>query len=158
MEVYEKISRILTVKKMTKREFSNMLRNLSPVLKSTGESPSETTIYKYLSGDISIPIELVPYIAEVLNTTEQELFDDSFEAKCKFCRYIQESSTPNEMENFMKCFNFSNIKTSMENRSTYENRLSHLISLLPYASPKMLDKIIEVLEETKQNFENNDIK
>jgi transcriptional regulator with XRE-family HTH domain len=152
LEVYEKINRILEAKKMTKREFSNKLRNLSPVLKSTGECPSETTVYKYLSGDISIPIELVPFIAEALNTTEQELFDDSFEAKCKFCRYIQESSNSKEMESLMKCCYASIIQASCDSKFDYEEKIKRLHTLLAYASPMMLDKMIETLEKSKKNI------
>jgi len=46
---------------------------------STGKAPSESTIYGYLNGRREIKIELIPYIAEVLNITEQELFEVNIE-------------------------------------------------------------------------------
>ena len=51
-----------------------MLQALEPKLKSTGEIPSEQTIYGYLNGKRELKIELIPYIAEVLKVDEQELF------------------------------------------------------------------------------------
>ena len=51
-----------------------MLRELEPKLKSTGEIPSEQTIYGYINGKGELKIELIPYIAEVLEVDEQELF------------------------------------------------------------------------------------
>ncbi len=74
MEVYEKINNILKQQNITKREFAKRLIQIEPKLKSTGEIPTEKAIYGYLSGASSIKIELIPYIAETLRITEQELF------------------------------------------------------------------------------------
>ena len=87
MEVYERLNQILREQKLTKRDFSNRLRSLEPKLKTTGEIPSENTIYSYLSGRITIPIELIPYIAEVLNIIEQELFDTAINYK-KYTKFL----------------------------------------------------------------------
>jgi transcriptional regulator with XRE-family HTH domain len=51
-----------------------MLQTIEPKLKSTGEIPSEQTIYGYLYGKRELKVELIPYIAEVLDVDEQELF------------------------------------------------------------------------------------
>ena len=89
MEVYEKINDIIKKKYMTKREFANILRSLEPRLRSTDQAPPvETTIYKYLNGQVSIPIEIITFIAEALDVTEQELFDDSLKVKIKFLKSI----------------------------------------------------------------------
>jgi transcriptional regulator with XRE-family HTH domain len=88
MEVYEKINDIIKKKNMTKREFANILRSLEPRLRSTDQAPVETTIYKYLNGQVSIPIEIITFIAEALDVTEQELFDDSLKVKIKFLKSI----------------------------------------------------------------------
>ncbi|MDD5401361.1 MAG: helix-turn-helix transcriptional regulator [Sulfurimonas sp.] len=51
-----------------------MLQAIELKLKSTGEIPSEQTIYGYLNGKRELKAELIPYIAEVLEVDEQELF------------------------------------------------------------------------------------
>lgn len=77
MEVYERINLYLKDKKISKKEFSKQLLNSDVKLKNTGDVPSENTIYAYLNGRIGLKIELIPYIAEVLQIPEQLLFDDS---------------------------------------------------------------------------------
>jgi transcriptional regulator with XRE-family HTH domain len=74
MEVWEKINYLLEEKKMTKQEFALKLINLEPKLKRTSEAPSTQTILGYLYGKRELKIELIPYIAEVLEVDEQELF------------------------------------------------------------------------------------
>ena len=74
MEVWEKINYLLDEKKMTKQEFSSRLISLEPKLKRTDEAPSVQTILGYLYGKRELKIELIPYIAEVLEVDEQELF------------------------------------------------------------------------------------
>ena len=64
---------------MTKREFATKLLELEPRLDGTGKPPSESTVYGYLNGGREIKIELIPYIAEVLNISEQELFSSDIE-------------------------------------------------------------------------------
>ncbi len=79
MQVREKINYLLAEKGMTKREFAKALLTLEPKLNATGKPPSESTIYGYLNGGREIKIELIPYIAEVLNIPEQELFEFGIE-------------------------------------------------------------------------------
>ena len=74
MEVWEKINYLLEEKKMTKQEFATKLINLEPKLKRTAEVPSTQTILGYLYSKRELKIELIPYIAEVLEVDEQELF------------------------------------------------------------------------------------
>lgn len=74
MEVFEKINYLIEEKKISKRKFVNDLLALEPKLKATGEIPSEQTIYRYLNAQRELKIELIPYIAEVLEVDEQELF------------------------------------------------------------------------------------
>jgi len=74
MEVIDKINYLLKEKSLQKKEFTKILQSLEPKLKSTGEVPSEQTIYGYLNGKRELKIELIPYIAEVLEVDEQELF------------------------------------------------------------------------------------
>jgi transcriptional regulator with XRE-family HTH domain len=79
MEVWEKINYLLNEKKMPKKEFIDKLLAVKPILKSTGEIPSFTTINGYLYGKRELKVELIPYIAEVLGVTEQELFSFDIE-------------------------------------------------------------------------------
>ena len=79
MEVWEKINYLLDEKSITKQEFANRLISLAPRLKRTGETPSVQTILGYLYGKRELKIELIPYIAEVLEVTEQELFSFDIE-------------------------------------------------------------------------------
>jgi transcriptional regulator with XRE-family HTH domain len=79
MEVWEKINYLLDEKNISKQEFANRLIALTPRLKRTGETPSTQTILGYLYGKRELKIELIPYIAEVLEVTEQELFSFDIE-------------------------------------------------------------------------------
>ena len=74
MEVWEKINYLLAEKNISKKEFTNKLLALNPKLKRTNEVPSSQTILGYLYGKREIKIELIPYIAEVLEVNECELF------------------------------------------------------------------------------------
>ncbi len=84
MEVWEKINYLLEEKKITKQEFAHKLVALEPNLKRTGESPSAQTILGYLYGKRELKVELIPYIAEVLEVTEQELFTFDLEYACNY--------------------------------------------------------------------------
>ncbi|MDO8453306.1 MAG: hypothetical protein Q7S59_01895 [Sulfurimonas sp.] len=74
MEIIDKVNYLIKEKNLQKKDFVKMLQALEPKLKSTGEIPSEQTIYGYLNGKRELKIELIPYIAEVLGVDEQELF------------------------------------------------------------------------------------
>ena len=79
MEVWEKINYLLIEKDISKKDFVDKVLSLEPKLKQTGEVPSIQTFYRYLNNQREIKIELIPYIAEALNVTEQELFTNEIE-------------------------------------------------------------------------------
>ncbi len=79
MEVWEKMNYLIAEREMSKKEFINKLLDLKPILKSTGETPSYNTINGYLYGKRELKVELIPYIAEVLGVSEQELFNFNIE-------------------------------------------------------------------------------
>ncbi|QKF58826.1 helix-turn-helix domain-containing protein [Aliarcobacter lanthieri] len=142
MEVWERLNNILKEQKLTKREFSQKLRDIEPKLKSTGEIPSENTIYSYLSGRITIPIELIPYIAETLNISEQELFDTSSYSKKRYINYL--------IKNIQKT-DFEYIKNLIDKPNTDINiHLKELKDLLNYAPNSFIKKLIERLKEYKK--------
>jgi len=92
MEVYEKINYLLEEKSISKKDFVDKLIALEPKLKVTGEVPSIQTIYRYLNGQREIKIELIPYIAEVLEVSEQELFSSDIEYASEYnIRYSKEA-------------------------------------------------------------------
>jgi transcriptional regulator with XRE-family HTH domain len=91
LEVWEKINYLLLEKGLTKKEFATKLLALNPILKRTGEKPSIQTILGYLYGKREIKIELIPYIAEVLEVSEQELFSFDIEYASEYnIRYSKE--------------------------------------------------------------------
>lgn len=152
MEIYERINKLLEDKNLTKREFAKRLQDLEPKLKSTGEIPTEKTIYKYLNGSISIKIELISYIAEVLQITEQELFTNDTKSRKKFFQNLLKTASPEEIEIVKNRFNLktSNVK---EPKNSYKKELSiedELISLLPYAPKPLLQNFINKLKELKE--------
>lgn len=79
MEVWEKINYLLEEKNMSKQDFANKLIALEPRLKRTSETPSTQTILGYLYGKRELKVELIPYIAEFLGVSEQELFNFNIE-------------------------------------------------------------------------------
>lgn len=97
MEVWEKINYLLEEKKITKQEFAHKLVTLQPNLKRTGESPSVQTILGYLYGKRELRVELIPYIAEVLEVNEQELFTFDLEYSCNY-NYRQSKEVREIME------------------------------------------------------------
>lgn len=90
MEFYEKVNYLIKEQNMTKKEFSDKFLFLEPKLRTTGEAPSIGSIYSYLSGKREIKVELIPYIAEVLGVSEQELFSFDIEYAVKYSKEIRE--------------------------------------------------------------------
>ena len=92
MDIIDKINYLIKEKELQKKEFTYRLQLLEPKLKSTGNIPSEQTIYGYLNGKRELKVELIPYIAEVLNVTEQELFSSDLEYATQYnIRYSKDA-------------------------------------------------------------------
>jgi transcriptional regulator with XRE-family HTH domain len=92
MNVADKVNYLLEEKDISKREFAQTLLSLEPRLDRTGKPPSESTIYGYLNGGREIKIELIPYIAETLQISEQELFSSELEYSNNYnIRYSKEA-------------------------------------------------------------------
>ena len=163
MDIHEKINTIIQKKGLTKREFAKRLVLLEPRLKSTGNAPTEKTIYGYLSGKISINIELISYIADVLDITEQELFDETLKSKVKFLKYIINHSTEKEKEYINKCidsefleklYKKSDVSQSAKEKINFDldEDLKRLIPLLHFAPKIMVQQLIEKLETIKDTI------
>jgi len=97
VNIIEKINFLLEEKGLAKKEFAEKLQKLEPKLKGTGEIPSEQTIYRYLNESRELKVELIPYIAEVLEVQEQELFTFDLEYSCNY-NYRQSKEVREIME------------------------------------------------------------
>ena len=97
MNIIEKINFLLEEKGVSKKEFVEKLQKLEPKLKGTGDIPSEQTIYRYLNESRELKVELIPYIAEVLEVNEQELFTFDLEYSCSY-NYRQSKEVREIME------------------------------------------------------------
>lgn len=146
MEVYEKINEILKKKKLSKKSFSLKIIELEPKLRNTGEVPTINALYSYLSGDVSLRVELIPYIAEVLDIPEQILFDESTNARMKILKYITEDINSQE-------YNFLIDKLNVKNVSRidkYDNETINSINeLFQYAPEPFLENILSTLKNFK---------
>jgi len=157
MEIYEKINTIIKKQNLTKREFAQRLIALEPKLKTTGEIPTEKTIYKYLNGTIAIRIELISYIAQTLNITEQEIFITSPKERIIFYRKFVQNANNEEIEIIKKRvlakYELDNILLGYVEEKTMHHKdvkKAQVISLLSYAPAPLLDSLLVKLEEIKQ--------
>ncbi|MCV6607725.1 MAG: helix-turn-helix domain-containing protein [Campylobacterales bacterium] len=149
MEVFEKIVELLQKRKMSKKEFALKLISMEPRLKSTGEVPSMSTIYNYLNGNREIKIELLPYIADILNVPEQALFGNE---KNKIIKYIFDDINPSELEYIKRI-----VKGKSESLSVDDlNDIEMTANLLEYAPKKVILKVKEKLESYKASYEDLD--
>ena len=146
MEVYEKINLLLREKKILKKDFATKLRNLEPKLKSTCEIPSEKSIYAYLSGRIGIKIELIPYIAEVLNIPEQFLFDDSSRARMNILKTLCKDLKTEEKEYLLRQLEIN----QEDEKPIIPRNIFHSINdMLIYAPEPFLRSIENALKDYK---------
>jgi len=157
LKIYENISLIIKSKGFTKKEFAQNLINLHPNVNRNSEAPTLSTIYGYLNGRINIPLDLIPYIAEVLDVTEQELFDTSTKARKKCFKYFLQNASKDELEYFHRFINTqiqNNININygkvIMNTQTTDEKIEKLIELLKYAPASFIDKILTRLNEYKQ--------
>ncbi len=150
MEMYEKINLLLKEKKLNKKQFALKLIQIEAKLKSTGEIPTIKAIYAYLNGNIALKIELIPYIAEVLEIPEQLLFDDSSRARKIYLKHILQNASSEEKE-------FIKSKVCSEQTSKIQipkDRFHAIQDLLVYA-PEIF---LENLESTLKNYKDLTIK
>ena len=150
METYEKINLFLKERKLNKKNFALKLLSLEPKLRSTGEIPTIKAIYAYLNGDIALKIELIPYIAEVLEIPEQLLFDDSSRIRKIYLKHILQNISSEEKE-LIK----SKICSEQISKITIpKDRFHNINDLLIYA-PEIF---LENLENTLKNYKDLTLK
>lgn len=157
MYILDNILELLDNKKMTKKEFVTKLINLEPKVGFKAETPSQRTIYLYLQGKREIKADLIPYIAEALHVTEQELFDTSSKTRKKCFKYFLESASKEELEYFHYFINsqiHNNININygnvVMNTPTSDEKIERFAELLKYAPSNFLDKVLERLEEYRK--------
>jgi len=161
MEVYERINSILKEKKILKKKFVEKLLSLEPKLKTTDEIPTAPTIYSYLNGTLNLKLELIPYIAEALDITEQELFDNTKKSRLKYINFFLKNPTKEEIELIKsKTLKYDiKIKNSIvANKNNgniiintkYDNEFEEITHLLKYAPIPLLEKFKKRLKEFKK--------
>jgi len=153
-QIYENINKIIKRKGLTRKEFAKKLMDLEPTVNRAGETPVLSSIYGYLNGRIIIPLNLIPFIAEVLNVTEQELFDTSDKTRKKCFKYFLQNASKEELEYFNNFINsqiHNNInvnygKVIMHSKFT-EEKIEEFSKLLKYAPVDFIDKVLNRLKE-----------
>ncbi len=160
LKTYENITLLIKSKGFTRKEFAQNLINLQPNVNRLSETPTLSTIYGYLNGRINIPIDLIPFMAEVLDVTEQELFDTSSKTRKKCFKYFLQNASKDELEYFNNFINsqiHNNInygKVMMNTKSTNE-KIEKFTELLKYAPIDFIDNVLIKLEKY-ENLKNLD--
>lgn len=154
MEVFERINSILKEKNLSKREFAKRLRDLEVKLNRTGETPTEKTIYKYLDGSIAIKIELIPYIAEVLQIREQDLFTSDDKSRKIFFQNLIKTANEEELKIIqtkydLKLDEISKVNEIKANYGKNDSLEKELIDLLPFAPKPLLQNFVNKLKEIR---------
>ena len=150
MNITEKINNIIDEKGLRRKYFVNQLILLNPILKSTGETPSSSTIYGYLNGNREVKIELLPYIAKVLNVSIAELFDENQKNRIKILQNILKSPTLEEKKLLENYFKFEEkINNQKLVKDPNNNLYNYVFTMLPYYSEVFLYTIIYILESFK---------
>ena len=128
MEIIDKINYLIKEKNLQKKDFVKMLQSIEPKLKSTGEIPSEQTIYGYLNGKRELKVELIPYIAEVLEVDEQELFRFDIEYASEYnIRYSKDAREILELLYYTPKPMIEHIKTVLRKyKKTYEDGIKEI--------------------------------
>jgi transcriptional regulator with XRE-family HTH domain len=128
VEIIDKINYLIKEKNLQKKDFVKMLQAIEPKLKSTGEVPSEQTIYGYLNGKRELKVELIPYIAEVLGVDEQELFRFDIEYATEYnLRYSKDAREILDLLQYTPKPMLEQIKTVMRKfKKTYEEGMREL--------------------------------
>lgn len=153
MDLSYKINIFLKEKGMNKKNFAEKLIALEPILKSTREVPSPSTIYGYLNGSREIKAELLPYIAEVLDISIAELFEEEDKkSRLKTLKNILKSPSIEEQNILESYFKFEEKLHSEKMQSEANYHLyNYIYELLPYSSEKFLYSLIDVLESFKDS-------
>jgi len=157
LRIYENITFLIKSKGFTKKEFAQNLINLQPNVNRKSETPTLSIIYGYLNGRSNIPIDLIPFIAEVLDVTEQELFDNYSKTKKRCFKYFLQSATKDELEYFHDFIN-SKIQNNINinygkvimNSKIISEKFEKFNELLEYAPANFIDKVILKLQEYKK--------
>ncbi|WP_300447194.1 helix-turn-helix transcriptional regulator [Helicobacter mastomyrinus] len=123
MKVIDRINELLKEQNLRKKELANRLIDLGVRASKTGETPTISSIYAYLNGNIELKADMIPFIAEALNVSEQELFSNADSLR---------------------------ILRKIYARNPLYNKYNHIIELLEYISPKSLETLEKTLLGYKQ--------
>lgn len=159
LPIQENINKVIKQKGMTKKEFAQKLLDLKPTVSRIKEVPSLSAIYSYLNGRINIPVELISYVAEVLDVTEQELFDTNAKSRKRCLKYFLQNASKEELEYFAYFINTQmknaigiNYQDVLMNSTTTDEKIAKFIELLPFAPNDFIDKVLTRLDEYKKLY------
>lgn len=139
MDISDNINIILNKTGITKRELAKRVIALSPKLKRTGETPTESAIYNYLNGQRDIKPELISYFAEALDVSEIEILGINRTDRIKYLKRLIKSCTEEEKGILLTCLSNKND----------DSRAIKIFKLLPFAPQHFQDEIIKSLEAFK---------
>ena len=91
MKVIERINELLKEKKISKKELANRLIAMDMRASKTGETPTISSIYAYLNGNIELKADMIPFIAEALGVCEQEFFSKSAKISHRIIKNLYEN-------------------------------------------------------------------
>ncbi len=154
LPIQENINKLIKQKGMTRKEFAQKLLDLKPTVSRIKEVPSLSAIYSYLNGRINIPVELITYVADVLDVTEQELFDTTSKTRKRCFKHFLQNASKEELEYFSHFINSqikNNVGVSYDKAimdiQTTDKKIAKFVELLPFAPIDFMDKVLEKLKE-----------
>ena len=152
MELFEKVNQILKERKLSKRTFAKQLINLGFTLKSTGEVPSEQTIYNYLNGNREIKLEVLSYMCEALDLPEQFFFNNTKQTKQRLIEYLFQDPSKQDILYFKR---FMNMHENKLNKSD-SDEIAKTAELLHYAPKSVILKVQDKLQGYKKIHDDMD--
>lgn len=142
----KKISSLLKQKDITSKELSLKLENL-------GIKIGEESIRKYRVGSVNIPSSTVSAIAEILNVTEQELYDNFEEQKEKIVKDELKNNPTKYSNYFIKTIDNSKIDIPYFENS-YACAGAGLINYEETPKPVTFDRGFLETQLNMKNFKN----
>ena len=142
MELYENINLILKENKLSKKDFAIKLQEILEK-ENYNKIPSDKSIYTYLSGKVPLKLELLPYIAQVLNTPIEFLFDNSGNSRIEILKYICNDLREDEKV-------YINHKLNLPKLNSSKEIYSSINELFQYAPEQFIINVEDSLQQFKR--------
>ena len=142
MELYENINLILKENKLSKKDFAIKLQEILEK-ENYNKIPSDKSIYTYLSGKVPLKLELLPYIAQVVNTPIEFLFDNSGNSRIEILKYICNDLREDEKV-------YINYKLNLPKLNSSKEIYSSINELFQYAPEQFIINVEDSLQQFKR--------